>query len=218
MKGMALLLLAATWGCSSDVFTAAETIPDAGSDVDVGDPTDAHPSSDGQGTPDGGMADEASSGDTGTSGDSGACVPSGSRAPFNTQGLTTASGCASDNACANSSYPGTSGMSFEVANQYLTCSGSPSCVENVGVTTAFFSGGGCGGSWDVYCNGALVGNLNTIGKTCEGDPMTNGCSVSFAPRMCSAIKFVAQATAPVPKCCLFSSTSVDSLMGAVSAW
>ena len=146
-----------------------------------------------------------------------ACVPSGSRQAFNTLSSHTTSGCWSGNPCAQGTYTwvSTNGASFINANEYTVCGGTTACVGHVGITT-YEQSANCQGSWDVYCDTTKVGTIDTTGKACQGDAMTNGCSITFSkPLTCTGIKLVGL-TGSVGACC--GSTGLHSMVTAVSAW
>jgi hypothetical protein len=145
------------------------------------------------------------------------CTPSGSRAAFNTLQSKTTTGCWNGNVCAldNWTWNGT-GQSFQNPNENIVCSGTTACVGHVGIGT-YSSVSNCQGAWDVYCDGSKVGTINTVGKTCTGSAMTNGCSSTFAPVTCSTIKVVAASAAGPGGCCNWTNHP-DSMIVAVSAW
>jgi hypothetical protein len=151
-----------------------------------------------------------------TSGGGSGCTPSGARQAFNSLTQDSASGCWSANVCAMGSYTwnGT-GQNFEGVGQSITCGGTTACVANVGITT-YESSGACSGQWNIYCDGAYVGVIDTIGKACTGSATTNGCKVSFTARTCSSIQLTAASTAGSTACC--SWVLPDSMITAVSAW
>lgn len=145
-----------------------------------------------------------------------ACVPSGQRQGFNTLQSHTTTGCWNGNPCAQGTYNwvSTNGQSFINANENVVCSGTTACVAHVGITT-YSASSNCQGSWDVYCDQTKVGTIDTTNKACQGDAMTNGCSVTFAPVTCTTVKFVGL-TGSVGACC--GSTGLHSMITAVSAW
>ena len=147
-----------------------------------------------------------------------ACSPSGTRQTFNTLSSTTITGCwNTGNPCAQGTYvwSQTQGLSFLNAGEDIVCGGTTACVSHVGITTYELSGN-CQGTWDVYCDAAKVGTIDTTGKACNGDAMTNGCSITFgAPLTCSSIKIVGM-TGSVGLCC--GSTGLHSMITGVSAW
>lgn len=145
-----------------------------------------------------------------------ACAPTGVRAPFNTQVSSDAANCFTDNPCADDTYVWASpfGAMFSAVGQQVTCGGAPTCVANVGVAT-YESVGNCQGVWDVYCDGAHLGVLSTVNQACAGTAMTNGCNISFSPRVCSQIRLEAQSGGP-GACC--GTGTPDSAIVAVSAW
>ena len=96
------------------------------------------------------------------------------------------------------------------------CGGVTACVGHVGIGTYTGSTTVCQGAWDVYCNNTKVGTINTVGKTCGGTAMTNGCSIAFTPASCSTIKLVASAGNGGLGCC--GGAMPDSMVVAVSAW
>jgi hypothetical protein len=146
------------------------------------------------------------------------CVPTGQRAPFNTLSQDTASGCWNGNPCPHDAYAwsNANGQNFQAFGQLIACSGASTCVQNVGICT--YSGTPvCQGYWDVLCDGQPVGQIQTIGGGCVGSAMSNGCSISFAPRMCAEITLVAAADGDnTASCC--GGTQPDSMIVAVSAW
>jgi hypothetical protein len=147
------------------------------------------------------------------------CVPSGNRAPFNSLSADTASGCWNANPCSTSNYSwnGT-GQNFQAFGQYITCSGSQTCVQNVGITTYEGSGTVCQGKWDVYCDNVKQCTINTLGKTCTGSSLTNGCKCTFADgEKCTAIKLVAVSDGDgTLGCC--GGSQPDTMITSVSAW
>ncbi len=144
------------------------------------------------------------------------CSPAGTRQAFNTLSSSTTTGCWLGQPCAQGTYNWTStnGQSFNNVNENIVCNGTTACVSNVGITT-YASSSNCQGTWDVYCDTTKVGTIDTTSKACSGDAMTNGCSISFSPLSCSAIKFVGL-TGSVGACC--STTGLHSMITAVSAW
>ncbi len=144
------------------------------------------------------------------------CSPAGTRQAFNTLSSSTTTGCWLGNPCTASTYvwTQTNGQSFINANEQIVCGGTTACVAHVGITTYELSSN-CQGAWDVYCDTTKVGTINTVNTACQGDPMTNGCSVTFNPVSCSSIKFVGT-TGSVGACC--GSTGLHSMITAVSAW
>jgi hypothetical protein len=144
------------------------------------------------------------------------CNPLGTRQAFNTLSSHTSSGCWTGNPCAQGTYTwtATNGQSFINANEDVVC-GTTACVDHVGITT-YELAANCQGSWDVYCDTTKVGTIDTTNKACQGDAMTNGCSVTFTkPMSCSNIRFVGL-TGSVGACC--GSTGLHSMLTAVSAW
>ncbi len=143
------------------------------------------------------------------------CVPTGQRAPFNTRTANTTTGCVDDDPCPDDAWIWSPpyGPVFENAGEFITCSGAATCVGNVGIAT-YDQASACQGVWDVFCGQTLVGSISTLNQGCAGTAMTNGCSVSFAPRMCSAIRLVATQGGPA-NCC---NVGFDSIIVAVSAW
>ena len=145
-----------------------------------------------------------------------ACVPSGTRRAFNTMSSHTTTGCWTGNPCAQGTYSwvSTNGQSFINANENVVCGGTTACVSHIGITT-YEQSANCQGSFDVYCDAAKVGTIDTTGKACNGDAMSNGCSLAFAPLTCSSVKLVG-ITGSVGACC--GSTGLHSLVTGVSAW
>jgi len=146
-----------------------------------------------------------------------ACTPTGTRQGFNTLTSHTTTGCWTGQPCAQGTYlwDSTHGQSFINANEDIVCGGTTACVDHVGITTYELSGN-CQGSWDVYCDATKVGTIDTTNKACQGDAMTNGCSVTFGgPMTCSTIRFVG-VTGSVGLCC--GSTGLHSMITGVSAW
>ncbi len=88
------------------------------------------------------------------------------------------------------------GLNYQAVGQYFICGGTTACIGHVGINT-YSSSTVCQGVFDVYCDSTNVGTINTVGKTCIGTPMTNGCSISFAPVTCSSIKLKASAATRV---------------------
>jgi hypothetical protein len=146
------------------------------------------------------------------------CVPSGTRQSFTTLMSHTSSGCWNGNPCAYDTYSwsSTDGQNFQAVGQNVVCSGTTACVGHVGITTYTGTTTVCQGSWDVYCDAAMVGTINTLGKTCGGSAMSNGCDISFTPATCSTIKLVAQLGTGTNGCC--GGTSPDTMVTAISAW
>lgn len=145
-----------------------------------------------------------------------ACVPQGTRQGFNMLSSKTTTGCWNGNPCAQGNYvwQTQNGQSFINANEEVVCGGTTACVGHVGITT-YDQAGNCQGSWDVYCNSTKVGTINTVNKGCNGDAMTNGCSITFNPTTCQTIKLVG-ITGSVGACC--GSTGLHSMVTGVSAW
>lgn len=146
------------------------------------------------------------------------CTPSGARQPFNTLLSDTASGCWNGNPCDNDAYnfSSTDGQNFQAFGQLITCSGTTACIAHVGIGT-YASFPVCQGKWDVACDGVTVGTIDTLGKTCTGSAMTNGCSITFSNRSCSQIRLTAATDADASTSCC-GGTSPDSMIVAVSAW
>jgi hypothetical protein len=144
------------------------------------------------------------------------CSPAGTRQAFNTMVSHTSSGCWNGNPCGQGTYvwQTANGQSFQNAGEDTVCGGTTACVSHVGITT-YESSGNCQGSWDVYCNSTNVGSISTGGKACNGDAMTNGCSVTFNPVSCSTIRLVATAGASAA-CC--GTGAIDTMLTGVSAW
>ncbi len=128
-------------------------------------------------------------------------VPSGSRAPLNTTAKTT-TGCWTGSPCAQDvySFSPSYGVNFQANGQDLTCSGASTCVGHVGIAT-YAATNVCEGAWDVYCDNTKIGNLNTVGKSCQGTAMTNGCNLTFTPAPCASIRLVATTGSGVQSCC-----------------
>jgi hypothetical protein len=139
------------------------------------------------------------------------------RAALDNLASSTTTGCASGNPCQQNSYDFkfTYEQNFADAGEQIVCSGVSTCISNVGIDT--FNGSTiCQGSWDVYCDSAMVGTLDTtMAAHCAGSPMTNGCSISFPPITCSSVTLVAE-TGSGDTCC--GKGNVDSMIVAVSAW
>lgn len=147
------------------------------------------------------------------------CNPSGTRQPFNTFVSATTTGCwNTGNPCGQdtSTFSQTYGRNFQANGQEVVCGGVTACVGHVGIGTYTGSTTVCQGAWDVYCNNTKVGTINTVGKTCGGTAMTNGCSIAFTPASCSTIKLVASAGNGGLGCC--GGAMPDSMIVAVSAW
>ena len=143
-----------------------------------------------------------------------ACVPTGTRAPFNTLVENTTTGCVFSDPCPWDAYDWADfGPIFVNIGERISCSGAPSCVANVGITT-YELVEYCQGVWDVQCDDVLVGTINTIGRACAGTAMTNGCNVSFSARLCSSIRLVASGGQST--CCAVGTP--DAAISAVSAW
>ncbi len=146
------------------------------------------------------------------------CVPSGTRQAFNTISVNgnTANGCWAGNPCAQGTYVGqpANGRNFKAVNQEVVCGGTTACVKNVGITT-YQTSSICQGQFDVYCDATKVGTIDTTGKACIGDSMTNGCKISFAPISCTTLKFIAvKGTGAI--CC--GTGAPDQMLTGVSAW
>ena len=146
------------------------------------------------------------------------CTPTGARAPFNQLSIDTASGCWSGNPCDNDAYnfQATDGQNFQAFNQQIACKGVATCVAHVGIGT-YVSTPTCQGNWDVLCDGVVVGQISTLGKTCTGSAMTNGCNITFVGRLCTEITLRAAADNDGNSGCCGGS-SPDSMIVAVSAW
>ncbi len=153
------------------------------------------------------------------------CTPSGTRQPFTaiSNVTTTSTGCTTyvGNPCTSGSTifsPGNTRV-FSAYGQGLTCGAATSaCISRVGINTYDLSAN-CQGGWDVLCDGTSVGTINTIGRGCTGNTMTNSCSITFSPRTCTTIRFVASNVGPTPGgCCVSGAGSPDSAISAVSAW
>lgn len=146
------------------------------------------------------------------------CSPSGARAPFDTLSVNTAAGCWDGNVCGRDLYGWDSiGQNFTGFGEQISCTGATTCVSNVGITTYNGSTTVCQGSFDVLCDGVWVGNINTLGRTCDGSAMSNGCSVAFEPLECSEILLEAVEDGDgTSGCC--GSPQPDSMITAVSAW
>jgi len=144
------------------------------------------------------------------------CVPAGTRQPYNTLQSKTATGCLTTSPCAQSTYLWSSNniQSFYNVGENIVCSGTTACISHVGINN-YQDTQACQGSWDIYCDSTKVGNLNTVGKTCTGTPMSNGCSISFSPVTCSTIKL--QAASGNTKACCASGT-IDTSIAGVTAW
>jgi hypothetical protein len=145
------------------------------------------------------------------------CSPSGSRVAYNTLSSKTNTGCFTTSPCAQATYLWSSANieSFENVGEYIVCGGTTACISHVGINN-YANTSDCQGSWDVYCDTTKVGTLNTIGKTCSGSPMTNGCSISFNPVTCSSVKFSAQTTAG--HLCCGGTNPLDISISGVTAW
>jgi cysteine-rich repeat protein len=147
------------------------------------------------------------------------CQPSGVRAPLNTLNIDTASGCWNGNPCSYDIYQWnqTHGQSFLGFGQAMSCTGAPTCVANVGITTYDGSVTQCQGTWDVYCDNELLGTVDTNGKTCTGSAMANTCRISFPGRVCGEIELrSAQDNNANGACC--GGGEPDSMVTGVSAW
>jgi hypothetical protein len=106
-------------------------------------------------------------------------------------------------------------MSFHQINEYVTCGGTTACISHVGINN-YADPNECQGSWDVYCNATKVGTLDTVGKTCSGSPMSNGCSISFAAMSCTTIKLEVSAGNGGATCC--NGATIDTSIAGVTAW
>ncbi len=144
------------------------------------------------------------------------CSPAGTRQAYNTLQQSTGTGCFTTSPCATSTYNWSSNniQSFYNAGEYIVCSGTTACISHVGVNN-WNVGTECQGMWNVYCDSTNVGTLNTEGKTCTGTPMTNGCSISFAPVTCSSIK-LELVSGDTSQCC--NDTPYDTSLSGVTAW
>jgi cysteine-rich repeat protein len=146
------------------------------------------------------------------------CQPLGPRAPFNTLGINTASGCWDGNPCQFDAFAWdpTHGQNFQAFGQAVSCSGAATCVANVGITT-YNAALVCQGKWDVYCDDAIVGTLDTLNLGCTGSAMANNCSISFPGRICTEIELRAvEDNDNTASCC--AGSSPDSMITGVSAW
>lgn len=223
--------------CSSGVMQAidagsmdatTEDVVDAGSHDALSDGAKIDASADAEGgAGDAGVLDDASvdASSDAPDGDgySPPCIPTVTldggpvRAALNNLASSTTTGCASGNPCQENAYHFTSTyeQNFADAGEQIVCSGVSTCVANVGIDT--FNGSTiCQGTWDVYCDSAMVGTIDTLtAGSCIGSPMTNKCSVSFPPVTCSTITLVAE-TGSGSVCC--GKGNVDSMIVAVSAW
>ncbi len=147
------------------------------------------------------------------------CVPSGSRVAFNTLVAADPTGCYDGNPCERDDYsfsPSESRM-FDAYGTDLVCGGTTGCVSHVGITT-YSSSGNCQGRWEVYCDGLYLGDIETVGRSCTGSAMTNGCQVDFEPVECSQItlRSTPSVSGEPRACCGLGGP--DSSIGSVSAW
>ncbi len=145
------------------------------------------------------------------------CVPNGQRAPLNTLGINTASGCWDGNPCDDDSYAwDADGQNFQAFGQAISCTGASTCIANVGITT-YESSSACQGTWDVLCDGVLAGSVSSLGKSCSGSAMANGCKATFTPRTCATVELrAANDGDQVAGCC--GGNQPDSMITSVSAW
>ena len=148
------------------------------------------------------------------------CTPTGQRQTFNTLASNTSTGCWEGNPCSVDTYSwsATNGANFQATGQNVVCSGATACVGHVGINTYSGSTSICQGAWDVYCDMTKVGTIDTTNKSCSGSAMSNGCSTTFTPAMCSSIELVLSAGSGVVGCCLSSGNPPDAMLTAVSAW
>ncbi|MFT4628544.1 MAG: hypothetical protein ACI8PZ_007240 [Myxococcota bacterium] len=146
------------------------------------------------------------------------CVPSGARAAFDTLNVDTAGGCWSDNPCSRDAYGWDGiGQNFTAFGEQISCTGAPTCVANVGITTYAGSDTVCQGAFDVLCDGAWVGMINTLGSICDGNATSNGCQTTFDALTCSEITLEAIDDGDLTSGCC-GSPQPDSMVTAVSAW
>ena len=148
------------------------------------------------------------------------CSPSGNRVAFNSISQDSAGGCWNGNPCGTDSYSWNgNGQAFSGFGQSITCSGASGCVAQVGITT--YSGGNsvCQGKWDVYCNNEKQCTITTLGTSCAGSAMGNGCKCNFPKaKSCSSIKLVSVQDGDGTGSCCGGSPQPDSMITAVSAW
>jgi len=144
------------------------------------------------------------------------CTPSGSRVAYNTLQSKNATGCFTTSPCAISTYQWNANniQSFYNAGEYIVCSGATACISHVGVNN-WATTTECQGTWDVYCDSTKVGSLSTMGKSCTGSPMSNGCSISFNPVTCSTIKLELTG-GDTSNCC--NGSPYDTSLSGVTAW
>ncbi|HEY1954734.1 MAG TPA: hypothetical protein VGH28_03965 [Polyangiaceae bacterium] len=146
------------------------------------------------------------------------CSPTGTRQPFNTLVSKTATGCSTfqSSPCATATYNWSSNniQGFANLGENIVCGGTTACISHVGINN-WATGTECQGTWDVYCDATKVGTIATENKSCTGSPMSNGCSITFAPMTCSTIKF--QITAAGGGLCC-TGAAVDSSIAGVTAW
>jgi len=149
------------------------------------------------------------------------CQPTGQRVGFNSLVSDSASGCWNGNPCTYDGYAWdpAHGQSFGAFGQQITCAaagGASACITHVGITT-YNENPTCQGKWDVSCDGKLVGTITSLGKTCTGSAMSNGCVVTFPATTCAQIKLLAvQDGDSNAGCC--GTGQPDSMVTGVSAW
>ncbi len=146
------------------------------------------------------------------------CQPLGQRAPLDTLSLNNASGCWDGNPCQFDQYlwNNSHGQNFQAFGQGISCTGASTCVENVGITT-YQSESVCQGMWDVYCDGEILGTIDTLNTSCVGSAQGNGCNISFPARQCAAIEIVAADDGDATLGCC-GSNQPDSMVTSISAW
>ncbi|MFT4628226.1 MAG: hypothetical protein ACI8PZ_006921 [Myxococcota bacterium] len=146
------------------------------------------------------------------------CVPSGARAPFDTLGVNTASGCYDGNLCHDDySFSPDGAQNFQAFGEQASCTGAPTCVEHVAISTYSGSTSVCQGDVDVLCDGEWVGLLSTRGFACTGSAMASGCQIDFEPRMCSEITMETVEDGDLTTGCC-GGINPDMMISGFSAW
>jgi hypothetical protein len=150
------------------------------------------------------------------------CVPTGTRQPFNTMSAHTTTGCWSASPCATDTFSFSSGngLNYQTVGESFTCTANTQeCIGHVGINT-YTDPQVCEGVWDVYCDTTKVGSINTVGKTCTGSAMSNGCDATFTPVQCTTIQLKITGGSQTNDCCVTtgSGTHPDAMVVGISAW
>jgi len=146
------------------------------------------------------------------------CQPLGQRAPFDTLSIAD-SACWDGNPCQYDQYEfsPTHGQHFHAFGQGISCTGTSTCIENVGITT-YLTSNSCQGVWDVYCDGEILGTIDTVNTSCTGSAQGNACNISFAPRECATIELVTADDDDDESLSCCGGTQPDSMVTGISAW